>query len=116
MDIKTEFGIDDVVYTASAQGTDRKIIKYIKLSKKAIEYGFAPSRVGWMWTFGDETPYFNSSDVFATEEAAEKSHKLQKAKYESEQAKKKKFEKVEKLKALELEKFRLENDIDSDDE
>lgn len=96
---ETEYGIGDVVYTASVYGFEKQIITRVKVSglKHSVSYGFKESGNSlWrLWVNGET--WYKSSEVFSTQEKAERKHELLKEKQELEQKK----DKLDELKELE---------------
>jgi len=75
--IETKYAIGDLVYLASERSVDREVIKAIKVVglKKAISYGTkAPAR-DWfsvLYGQGDGYNWYKATDIFDTQEEAEK--------------------------------------------
>lgn len=122
MQLKLDFDIDDVVYTASAYGVERQIIEQIKISdrKHKVEYGFKSEGnnlglLSALWS--NNVNWYDSANVFADLGNAQKAHERLVALKKKEDARKEKErreDEVEKLKA-QLAKARAALGVDDDD-
>lgn len=119
--IETTHKIGDLVYTASANGIDRDVIKAVKVEglKEKVSYGIKDRNSGGglmsFFSYGvDGYTWYKSSDIFTNKEDADNLHNSLKAKVEAEAEQEKVKERQERLKKLEKEREALLNGEDYD--
>jgi len=111
---KTKHAIGDLVYTASANGYDRDVIKAIKITslKEDVKYGIERDVTGTYWMFGSSDGYswYASSEIFSDKESAvaryenlKLTKELEEKKEEAERKKERKEDLLEQLRELEEE-------------
>lgn len=118
MTIETKYAIDDAIYTASAYGIDRQIIKAIKITGKrgTVEYGFKAHGSLLLWQgMGDGYIWFKENELYVTDTAATKAYEKLQALKEAAQAKEKEQELIRRKARLRAELEQLEAGIDPDD-
>ena len=116
---ETQFGIGDVVYTANAYGVERQIVTKVKIEglRHKVFYGFKEPRNWFLGMGGSDDTGYASSDIFETEEEADRRHKSLKLKRETQKRKEEQMRLAERKKKLEEDLAKLESgDFDDIDD
>jgi len=122
MTYETKYELGEVVYTSSAQGTDKVFIEAIKLTGKTkpkIVYG-VKSGGGSLYSMylwgGDGYNWYTSKELFKNAQLAESNHKKLKAEQEAKEEKEKLKNRQKEIIEARARLEKLEAGIDPDED